>query len=104
MPDGGWVATYEDITERRLAEAQIAHMAHHDALSGLPNRILFRDRLEHEMDGWSAKAVGSRSCAWTSTTSRTSTIPSATPRGTCCCRWWHSGCAGAYATARWWRA
>jgi diguanylate cyclase (GGDEF)-like protein len=49
MPDGGWVATYEDITERRLAEAQIAHMAHHDALSGLPNRILFRDRLEHEM-------------------------------------------------------
>ena len=49
MPDGGWVATYEDITERRLAEAQIAHMAHHDALSGLPNRILFRDRLEQEM-------------------------------------------------------
>jgi diguanylate cyclase (GGDEF)-like protein len=49
MPDGGWIATYEDITERRLAEAQIAHMAHHDALSGLPNRILFRDRLEQEM-------------------------------------------------------
>ncbi|MFL5337092.1 MAG: putative bifunctional diguanylate cyclase/phosphodiesterase [Geminicoccaceae bacterium] len=49
MPDGGWVATYEDITERRLAEAQIAHMAHHDALSGLPNRVLFRERLEQEM-------------------------------------------------------
>ncbi|WP_165982833.1 putative bifunctional diguanylate cyclase/phosphodiesterase [Dankookia rubra] len=49
MPDGGWVATYEDITERRRAEAQIAYMAHHDALSGLPNRILFRDRLEQEL-------------------------------------------------------
>ena len=60
MPDGGWVATYEDITERRLAEAQIAHMAHHDALSGLPNRVLFRERLEQEvrrlecLGGWLA--------------------------------------------------
>lgn len=49
MRDGGWVATYEDITERRLAEAQIVYMAHHDALSGLPNRTQFRERLEHEM-------------------------------------------------------
>jgi diguanylate cyclase (GGDEF)-like protein len=49
MAGGGWVATYEDITERRLAEARIAHMAHHDALSGLPNRVLFRERLEREM-------------------------------------------------------
>ncbi|HYI84066.1 MAG TPA: EAL domain-containing protein, partial [Acetobacteraceae bacterium] len=49
MPGGGWIATYEDITERRLAEARIAHMAHHDALSGLPNRVLFHERLEREM-------------------------------------------------------
>nr|WP_238244779.1 EAL domain-containing protein [Methylobacterium iners] len=34
-----------DVTERRRAEARIAHMAHHDALTDLPNRVLFRDRL-----------------------------------------------------------
>jgi diguanylate cyclase (GGDEF)-like protein/PAS domain S-box-containing protein len=46
---GGWVATHEDITERREAEAQIAHMAHHDALTGLPNRILLRQRMEEAL-------------------------------------------------------
>ena len=35
-----------DITDRKLAEQRIAHMAHHDALSGLPNRVLLRDRIE----------------------------------------------------------
>jgi diguanylate cyclase (GGDEF)-like protein len=35
---GGWVVTHEDVTKHKLAEAQIAHMAHHDALTGLPNR------------------------------------------------------------------
>jgi len=34
-----------DITERKLAEARIAHMAHHDALTDLPNRVLFRQRM-----------------------------------------------------------
>jgi diguanylate cyclase (GGDEF)-like protein len=42
---GGWLVTFEDITERRRAEAQVAHMARHDALTGLANRVLFRDRL-----------------------------------------------------------
>jgi diguanylate cyclase (GGDEF)-like protein/PAS domain S-box-containing protein len=42
----GWLTTYEDITERRQAEARMAHMAHHDALTGLPNRLLFREKLE----------------------------------------------------------
>ena len=51
LDDGGYVATHEDITERLAAEAQIAHMAHHDALTGLPNRLLFRDRLQQAMDG-----------------------------------------------------
>ena len=46
MPNGGWVATHEDITERRKAEAKIAHMALHDALTNLPNRLFFREQLE----------------------------------------------------------
>jgi len=50
MPDGGWVATYEDITERRRSEERIAYMAHHDTLTDLPNRALFREHLEHSLD------------------------------------------------------
>jgi diguanylate cyclase (GGDEF)-like protein len=46
LANGGWVSTHEDITSRREAEAQIAHMAHHDALTNLPNRMLLRARLE----------------------------------------------------------
>src|SRR5262249_32146993 len=34
MQDGGWVATFEDVTERKRIEARIAHMAKHDALTG----------------------------------------------------------------------
>ncbi|HEY7248570.1 MAG TPA: EAL domain-containing protein [Xanthobacteraceae bacterium] len=49
MDDGGWLATHEDITERQRAEAQIAHMARHDALTDLPNRVLLRERLEQEL-------------------------------------------------------
>jgi len=45
MAGGGWVATHEDITERRRAEQQIAHMARHDALTNLPNRTLLAERL-----------------------------------------------------------
>ncbi len=46
MKDGGWVATHEDITERRRAEAEIVHLARHDALTGLANRTLFTEKLE----------------------------------------------------------
>ncbi|MGH6856549.1 MAG: hypothetical protein ACRECP_02625 [Methylocella sp.] len=35
-----------DVTAKRQAETRIAHMAHHDALSGLPNRLLFHERLD----------------------------------------------------------
>jgi diguanylate cyclase (GGDEF)-like protein len=48
-PDGGWVATHEDITERRRAEKQIFHMARHDALTDLPNRVQLRERLAHAL-------------------------------------------------------
>src|SRR5580704_2058838 len=46
MPDGGWVATHEDITERRRSDDKIAHMALHDALTDLPNRVLLKERLQ----------------------------------------------------------
>ncbi|WGR74004.1 MULTISPECIES: EAL domain-containing protein [unclassified Bradyrhizobium] len=46
MQGGGWVATFEDITEWLEAQAKISHMARHDALTNLPNRMLFHERLE----------------------------------------------------------
>jgi len=52
MPDGGWVATHEDITEQRRSEVKIEYMAHHDSLTDLANRVLLNERLE--------RALGSR--------------------------------------------
>ncbi len=49
LPGGGWVATHEDITARRQAEARIAYLASHDLLTDLPNRTLFHARLEIAM-------------------------------------------------------
>jgi diguanylate cyclase (GGDEF)-like protein len=46
MPNFGWVATHEDITEQRQAELKIEYMAHHDALTDLANRVLLNQRLE----------------------------------------------------------
>jgi diguanylate cyclase (GGDEF)-like protein/PAS domain S-box-containing protein len=42
---GGMVCVVRDITERTYAEEQIKHLAYHDALTTLPNRLLFKDRL-----------------------------------------------------------
>jgi diguanylate cyclase (GGDEF)-like protein len=49
LKSGGWVATIEDVTERRRADEKIAHLAHYDGLTDLPNRILFRERLEQSL-------------------------------------------------------
>ena len=49
MAGGGWVVTHEDVSERRRAEKQIAHMAHHDALTDLPNRVLLRQQLAESL-------------------------------------------------------
>ncbi len=54
---GGWVSTFEDVTERKQAEEQIIHMARHDALTNLPNRVLFRERMEQSLDQENKLAV-----------------------------------------------
>ena len=46
---GGWVATIEDVTERRRSEERITHLAHYDALTDLPNRALFHEKLKQEL-------------------------------------------------------
>ena len=45
----GIVLNCRDITERMLAQDRIRHLAHHDELTGLPNRNLFRDRAHQAM-------------------------------------------------------
>ena len=49
VPGGGWLATHEDVTERQRSEERIAHMARHDALTDLPNRVLLLEQLNHEI-------------------------------------------------------
>lgn len=70
----GYLVAVVDITERRKAEARIAHMAHHDGLTDLPNREHFQQRLKQALD--QAGENGSAYSISTSTCSRTSMIPS----------------------------
>lgn len=61
MVSGGqchFIGMVRDVTERKQAEQKIAYQAHHDYLTGLPNRALFLDRLEHACSA--ARRNGSR--------------------------------------------
>ena len=49
MENGGWVATHEDITDRKNSEMRIEQLAHFDALTGLANRNLFKDRVDEAL-------------------------------------------------------
>ncbi len=49
LADGGWVAIHDDITEQKRSEEKISYMAHHDALTDLPNRLMLREELDENM-------------------------------------------------------
>jgi diguanylate cyclase (GGDEF)-like protein/PAS domain S-box-containing protein len=49
MPSGAWLATHEDITERLKVEAEISHMAMHDALTRLPNRLFLDEQMRNRL-------------------------------------------------------
>jgi len=55
MGEGGWVCTFEDVTERHRAQSRVVHMAHHDTLTGMPNRLLFWENISQAV-----RALGTR--------------------------------------------
>ena len=104
MADGGWVATYEDITDRRRVEARITFLAHHDVLTGLPNRLLFQERMDEALATAAGRGAAPRAA-----------LPRPRPlqerqrhagpsgRATRCCGRSRGGCAIACGRATWWR-
>lgn len=49
LAEGGFVRTFTDITKRKAAEAEVARLARHDVLTGLPNRALFHETVERRL-------------------------------------------------------
>ena len=94
-----YVAVFSDITRHKEAEERITFMAHHDFLTGLPNRILLEDRLSQLGARSTGMARDSPSRSSTSTSSSWSTMPSATTSATSCSRRWRPACAGRCAPA-----
>ena len=66
----GYIVAIEDVTDEVEAQQALAHQAFHDALTGLPNRALFLDRLEQELGPQARAARTSPCCSSTSTGSR----------------------------------
>lgn len=50
MDDGGWISTHKDVTELHNMQAELTHLAYHDALTGLPNRTLFYRRIGNSFE------------------------------------------------------
>ncbi len=44
-----YISIFTDITEKKLSEEKIYHLAHYDVLTGLPNRMMFKERLNHSL-------------------------------------------------------
>lgn len=51
MAEGGWVCTFEDVTERHRAQNRVVHLAHHDVLTDMPNRLLFWESITRAVGG-----------------------------------------------------
>ncbi len=68
----------DDVTDRRRADEKIARLAHYDALTDLPNRVLFREQIERELLKTGQDGQFSPCCISTSTSSKASTICSDT--------------------------
>ncbi len=62
LEGGGWVAVYDDITERSRTEMHLRFMAHHDALTMLPNRLMFGEQLNGALEGAAADGVCALLC------------------------------------------
>ncbi len=70
----GFVLTLRDVTDQRKLEQELTHRASHDSLTGLANRVLFRDRVER------ALAVRTQRGSWASSSSTSTTSSSSTTR------------------------
>jgi diguanylate cyclase (GGDEF)-like protein len=51
MENGGWVVTFDDVTDRRLDELKIRRLAHNDLLTSLANRPYFLEKLDKAQEG-----------------------------------------------------
>ena len=58
LAHGGWVSTVEDVTEQRLNEQRIQHLAHHDTLTNLPNRTSFQNRIRQLLNATGIERSG----------------------------------------------
>jgi diguanylate cyclase (GGDEF)-like protein/PAS domain S-box-containing protein len=64
MPNGGWIATFEDVTERRRVEARVEYMARFDVLTDLPNRATFIEALQDALEGIGDGSSGQFGLLW----------------------------------------
>ncbi len=78
----GCIFVARNITERKRAERRIRYLARYDTLTKIPNRMQFQHRCSRRSRAPAAPAANSRCSTWTSTASRRSTTPSATPPAT----------------------
>ncbi len=101
--EAGWLATFEDISARCAAEARMVHLAHHDALTDLPNRVLFHAKLRRR---WRLRAAATSSPCYASIliNSRLSMTRSDIRLAMPCCRQSQNGFAAAHAKPTQWRA